>query len=432
MRDSSRSALTTIVIVVFVDFLGYGILIPIIPLYAEHFGASEFVVGLLIASYALMQFLFAPVLGRLSDRYGRRPILLASIAGNAVAYVLFGLAGSIAVLFVARLLSGTMAGNVAVAQAHIADTLPRERRAKGFGVLGAAFGLGLVFGPALGGFFSGDAVVAFGRQSVPMLSQYITRFSLPSFVTALIAAGNLLLAYMFLPASKSQGDTDRSGTLASLHRLLDDRLLSGLVLSYSLRSLAFSSMVSMFVVFTADVYGYGTVMNGYILAFIGIVVSLNQGLLVDKIIELYRELRVVAAGAAAESLFLALVPFAPIAGELLTVGSTLRWLPVAPELLSLLLIVGCLATGDAFTTISINTLISKSSTEETQGENLGFAQSGDGLARAIGPVIAGWLYTSYGYWIPFIAGGVTMVPVSVIAVHLSNVYETRSADTMTK
>ena len=99
---------------------------------------------------------------------------------------------------------------------------------------------------------------------------------------------------------------------------------------------------------------------------------------------------------------------------------------------SYLLIVGCLATGDAFTTVSIKTLISKSSTEETQGENLGFAQSGDGLARAIGPVIAGWLYSSYGYWVPFVAGGVTMIPVSVIAVHLSNGCETRSADTMTK
>ena len=416
--DSSRSAFTTITNVVIVDFLGYGILIPIIPLYAEHFGASEFVVGLLIASYALMQFLFAPILGQLSDRYGRRSLLLASIAGNAVAYVLFGLAGSIAVLFVARLLSGTMAGNVAVAQAYVGDILPRERRAKGFGVLGAAFGLGLVFGPALGGFFSGDAVVAFGQQSVPMLGRFITRFSLPSFVTALIAAGNLLLAYMFLPTSKSEGDTDRSGTLA-LHRLLDDRLLAGLVLSYSLRSLAFSSMVSMFVVFTADVYGYDTVINGYILAFIGIVVSLNQGLLVDKIVELFRELKIIAIGAAAECLFLALVPFAPIAGELLSFDPVLGWLPVAPELLSLLLIVGCLATGDAFTTVSINTLISKSSTEETQGENLGFAQSGDGLARAIGPVIAGWLYTSYGYWLPFVAGGVTMIPVSVIAMHLS-------------
>lgn len=432
MMDSSRTGFTTIVIVVFVDFLGYGILIPIIPLYAEHFGASEFVVGLLVASYALMQFLFAPILGRVSDRYGRRPVLLASIAGNAVAYALFGLAGSIAGLFVARLLSGTMAGNVAVAQAYVGDILPRERRAKGFGVLGAAFGLGLVFGPALGGFFSGDAIVAFGRRSVPILGQYMTRFSLPGFVTALIAAGNLLIAYLFLPTSKSEGDTDRNGSLADLHRLLDDRLLSGLVLSYSLRSLAFSSMVSMFVVFTADVYGYGTVMNGYILAFIGIVVSLNQGLFVDKVIEFYRELETIVAGAAAESLFLALVPFAPIAGELLRVDPVLGWLPVAPELFSLLLIVGCLATGDAFTTVSINTLISKSSTEETQGENLGFAQSGDGFARAIGPVIAGWLYTSYGYWIPFVAGGVTMIPVSVIAVHLSHVYETRSADTMTK
>lgn len=148
-------------VVAFVAFLGFGVLIPVVPLYARGFGADEFVIGLLIATYALMQFVFSPVLGRLSDRVGRRRVLLWTIAGNALAYVAFALAGNLLVLFVARALNGVMSANVAVAQAYVADALPEDDRTRGFGLLGAAFGLGLVFGPALGGVFSSEAAVSF-------------------------------------------------------------------------------------------------------------------------------------------------------------------------------------------------------------------------------------------------------------------------------
>lgn len=418
--NETRSAVMTVTFLVFIDFLGYGILIPIIPLYAEHFGAGEFTIGLLIAAYALMQFLFAPILGRLSDAYGRRPILLGSIAGNAAAYVLFGLAGSILVLFAARVLSGMMAGNVAVAQAYVTDVLEPENRAKGFGVLGAAFGLGLVFGPALGGFLSSAEIVTTARDLLPMFEQYLTPFSLPAFATAAIAVTNLVFAIVLLPKAGIDASTNHDNGFANVGRLVENQLLLGLVLSYSIRSLAYSSMVSMFVVFTADIYGYGPTMNGYILAFIGILVSLNQGFVVDKIIDRTREFRVISVGASIESVCLILVPFSPLVGDIFFQESLFRQVPwLTPQLASLLIIVGVLATGDAFTTVSINTLISKVSTENRQGENLGFAQSGDGLARATGPMIAGSLYLTFGYWAPFVVGGIVMVLVVVLAVSLS-------------
>lgn len=419
--NDSRYPITAVTFLVFADFLGYGILIPIIPLYAEHFGAGEFTIGLLIAVYALMQFLFAPVLGRLSDAYGRRPILLVSIAGNVAAYVCFGLAGSILGLFAARVLSGAMAGNVAVAQAYVTDVLEPEDRAKGFGVLGAAFGLGLVFGPALGGVLSRPDMVATASDLLPVFAPYLTQFSIPAFATAAIAGANLAFAAVFLPKTGGDEGTNRDTGFLNIGRLIENRFLLGLVASYSIRSLAYSSMVSMFVVFTADIYGYGTTMNGYILAFIGILVSFNQGLVVDKVIDRTRELRVISVGASVESVCLVLVPFSPLVGAIFLPESSFgqaSWL--TPQLGALLIIVSVLATGDAFTTVSINTLISKISTENRQGENLGFAQSGDGLARATGPIIAGGLYSTFGYWVPFVVGGIIMILVAGTAIFLSS------------
>lgn len=417
-------------VVVFLAFLGFGVLIPVVPLYAKHFGASEFVIGLLIASYALMQFIFAPVVGRVSDRFGRRSVLLWTIAGNALAYIVFALAGNILVLFVARALNGVMSANVAVAQAYVADTLPQEDRAKGFGLLGAAFGMGLVFGPALGGVFSSETVVLLVSDAIPSLASVVTPYSLPGFITAGLAAGNFLLVARFLPATGAGGDevsrrpNDSEGKapadvekkdkvvlrrLVGVRRVVRDRLIFGLVVSYALRSVAYASMTSMFVVFTADVYGYGPTINGYILAFVGIVVAVMQGTVVEKVVNTIGEYRAIIAGAAVEVVGLFLLPVAPLLGDLL-LGSALSGIHtlLTPRLTALLFIMALLAAGDAFTTVSLNTVVSLLSPDDRQGENLGFVQSGDGLARAVGPVVAGGLYTSVGYWAPFVVGGLVM------------------------
>jgi DHA1 family tetracycline resistance protein-like MFS transporter len=163
----SRSPLIIIFITIFIDLIGFGIVIPVLPLYAERYHASETVIGLMLASYSMMQFVFAPILGRLSDRVGRRPVLLLSLIGTSLGFLLmgfahlipfglslFGLAPVVIWLFLARIVDGISGGNISTAQAYIADVTPPDDRARGMGLIGAAFGLGFIFGPALGGLLS--------------------------------------------------------------------------------------------------------------------------------------------------------------------------------------------------------------------------------------------------------------------------------------
>jgi len=414
--EGSGRALATVFAIVFVDLLGFGILIPIIPLYAEHFGASEFVAGLLIASYSVTQFVFAPVLGRLSDERGRRPILLLSLFGSVVAWTLFGLAPALWVLFLARLLAGAMGGNIATAQAYIADITPPEDRAKGLGLIGAAFGLGFVFGPALGGVFSSPTALSVAGGVLPSVVP-VSEFTLPSFAAAAISALNLVVAFLVLPETRrSHAAADERSRIAQLRESLADPALGGLVVSFFLFSLAFSGMESMFVLFTQDRFGYGPEMNGYILAFMGVVIAIVQGGLVGRLTERYGEQRLALVGVGLEALTLAAVPFAPqIAASLPQVGPLWGLLPtLGGGLLVLLAVLLVLAVGNGFANVSLTTLVSKSASDETQGGAFGLTQSAGSIARAVGPVVAGALYTAFVYWSPFVVGGLLMVPILYI------------------
>src|SRR5215218_4243096 len=178
-----RSPLVVIFTTVFIDLVGFGIVIPVLPFYAEgtRFNASPRVVGLLFASYSLMQLIFSPILGRLSDKHGRRPVLLASIIGTGIGFLVLGFANTLPLLFVGRILDGITGGNISTAQAYIADTTTPEDRAKGMGLIGAAFGLGFIFGPAIGGILS--------RWGIHV----------PFFFAAALCFGNALLLYFTLP-----------------------------------------------------------------------------------------------------------------------------------------------------------------------------------------------------------------------------------------
>lgn len=413
-KDGSKRALATVFAIVFVDLLGFGILIPIIPLYAEHFGANEFVVGLLLASYSVMQFLFAPVLGRLSDERGRRPILLLSLFGSVVAWTLFGLAESLLVLFVARILAGAMGGNIATAQAYIADITPPEDRAKGLGLIGAAFGLGFVFGPALGGIFSSDAALSLARNVLPAVVP-VNQFSLPSFAAAAICGLNLVVAALVLPETRTKRDSDeettdeRQSRLARLADAFADPALAGLVASFFLLSLAFSSMESMFVLFTEQQYGFGPAMNGYVLAYVGVVIAVVQGGLVGKLTDRYGERTLALVGVVLELVTLAALPFSPMLGDHLpAIG------PLSGGLFVLLVILTPLAAGNGFANVSLTTLVSKSATEDTQGGAFGLTQSAGSIARAVGPIAAGALYAAVAYWLPFVLGGLLMLPIGYV------------------
>jgi MFS family permease len=399
--------------VVFVDLLGFGILIPIIPLYAEAFGANEFVVGLLLASYSATQFVFAPILGRLSDEHGRRPILLLSLAGSVIAWTLFGLAQALWVLFLARSIAGAMGGNIAAAQAYIADITPPEDRAKGLGLIGAAFGLGFVFGPALGGIASSPGVLGWFDGVLPAIVP-VTQFTIPSFAAAAITALNLAVAVFVLPETRREDTAaDQRSRVERLLEALRDPALSGLVTSFFLLSLAFSGMESMFVLFTKDQFAYGTTANGYLLAYMGIVVAIVQGGVVGRLTRRYGEPRVAVAGVGIMGLSLAALPFSKALGSgVPALGPVVNALPILPGgVLVMLGVLLWLAVGNGLANVSLTTLVSKNAAEESQGGAFGLTQSAGSIARTVGPTAAGALYAAIQFWLPFVVGGLLMLPI---------------------
>jgi len=408
MTESRGRILGVVFAIVFVDLLGFGILIPVIPLYAESFGASEFVVGVLLASYSAMQFVAAPFLGSLSDRRGRRPVLLLSILGSVLAWTLFGLAWSLAVLFVARLVAGALAGNIAAAQAAIADVTPPEERAKGLGLVGAAFGLGFVFGPALGGLLSSPGVLDAARSVLPAVVP-VTKFSLPSFAAAAICLFDLVLAAAVLPETNTKNrEVDRTSRTDRLKRALSNPALAALVVAFFVASFAFSGMESMFVLFLDQIYGYGTTTGGYVLAYVGVVIAILQGGLVGRLTKRYGERALAIGGAALLAVSLVSLPFTPTIGDLLPA--------VVPDhpLVALLLVLTVLAAGNGLLNVSLSALVSRAATDDEQGGAFGLTQSAGSLARTVGPPVAGALYTVVGYWTPFVAGGVLVVPVAFV------------------
>jgi len=404
-----RRALSLVLLIVFVDLVGFGILIPVIPLYAEAFGASEFVVGLLLAAYSVTQFVFAPLLGRLSDERGRRPVLLLSLAGSVVAWTLFGLAGALWVLFLARLIAGAMGGNIAAAQAYVADVTTPENRARGLGLIGAAFGLGFVFGPAIGGLVSSPPALELARAVLPAIVP-VSEFTIPSFTAATITALNLLAALFLLPETnrESAASPDRS-RLRALAEALRVPALAVLVVAFFLASLAFSGMESMFVLFTKDIYGFGTTANGYVLAYLGVVVAIVQGGLVGRAAARVGERPLAIGGVLVEAVGLTALPFSPVIG-----GSVPGIGPLDGELLALLGVLSVLAVGNGFANVSLTTLVSRSADSSQQGSAFGLTQSAGSLARAVGPVTAGALYTGIAVWAPFVAGGLLLLPIAVM------------------
>src|SRR5438132_6272762 len=253
-----RSPLLVIFITVFIDLVGFGIVIPVLPYYAEgtKFGATPSQVGLLFASYSIMQLVFAPVLGRLSDKYGRRPLLLTSLLGTALGFLILGFATTLWMLFLGRIIDGITGGNISTAQAYIADSTTKEDRAKGMGLVGAAFGLGFVFGPAIGGVLSHWGI------------------GVPFFFAAGLAFANAILLYFTLPETVTPDHPARVSAASGrgLKHLIDSlkRPQLGFVLTiYFLSIVAFSIMTAVFSLFMMFRLCYDAFDNGWIFAYVG-------------------------------------------------------------------------------------------------------------------------------------------------------------------
>ena len=291
--DESRRAIAVVIGVVFLDLLGFGIVIPVLPFYIRSFGVSDVFIGLLAASYSLAQFLAAPTLGRISDERGRRPVLMFSVAIAAVAWTIFGLAAevgalagttaAVATLFVSRITAGAAGGNIAAAQAYVADVTPPEKRAGALGLVGAAFALGFIFGPAIGGLMASDPVVAGARAVFPAFIP-ATRFSLPSFTAAGFSLLALVAAVVVLKEPKRErGLGCRVSLVGQFREALADRTLRPLVVAFFLTSVAFAGIQVMFIPFAADFYGYGETQTALFLSYIGVLGTLNQGILIGRL-----------------------------------------------------------------------------------------------------------------------------------------------------
>lgn len=369
---------TTVVI----DLVGFGIVLPILPLWAETFGASPVQIGLITASYAVMQLLFAPVWGRLSDRHGRRPIILVSLAGSAVSALMIGVAGTLLVLFVARVLQGIAGASYAAAQAYVADVTTKEERARGMGMIGAAFGLGFILGPAIGAIFS-----AVDER-------------LPFFVAAGLAALNWLIAYRRLPESRRPGAAEAPAPhLAVLRRALSSRELAPLVWMSFVATFAFVGMESTFALFGEHRFDYDAVQMGLLFTYIGVLAAVGQGVLVGRFVRRWGEGRVLIAG-------------------LLGTAAGLAVTAIAHDLWVLLvgLMLLSIASGLVFATTTA--LISLAAHEREQGVVLGLNASVGSAARIAGPVVATLLFQHAGVAVPLVVGAVLFALCAAAAIRV--------------
>jgi DHA1 family tetracycline resistance protein-like MFS transporter len=355
-----RSPLLVIFVTVFIDLIGFGIVIPVLPYYVEgsRFNASPSMVGLLFASYSIMQLFFTPVLGRLSDKHGRRPILLISLLGTAAGFLILGLATTLWMLFLGRIIDGISGGNISTAQAYIADVTTPENRAKGMGMIGAAFGLGFIFGPAIGGVLSRWGI------EVPFL------------FAAGLSLANATLLYFVLPETVTKDHPAKAsaatGRWGQLFEALKQKRLAFVLAVYFLFIVAFSIMTSSFALFTMFRFGFDAHDTGWLFVYVGVIGAVIQGGLIGRLVKLFGEPRLVIAGALLFAVSLFTIPLTgPHTG------------------LATLLLVGALfAVGNALSTPSLTSLASKSVGRAEQGGVLGVTQSVASLARAVGPLIA--------------------------------------------
>ena len=383
MRDIR--VVPTLFLIVFVDLVGFGLVIPLLPFYAVRFVASPQEVTALVAVYSLTQLLTAPLWGRLSDRVGRRPVLLASLAASAFAYLWLGGATALWMLFAARGFAGACAGNIATAQAYIADVTKPEERARGMGLIGAAFGLGFMIGPALGGLLAGNDPVTADLETPAWVAAGL------SFLAFL---GVALLLPESLPAERRDGTPPR-GRLGAVMGVLHRPVLSRLMLIFFLVILAVAGMQSVFAIWAMPQLGWGPGQVGYVFAYVGLISAILQGGLIGRLTRRFGEERLLLCGLALIAAGLLALPFA-------------HGVPVlAPALTGLALGMGLMQP-------SLNSLISRQAGGDEQGEVMGVSQSVGSLSRVLGPFAGGFCFAASGRNSPYFLGA-ALVGIALLA-----------------
>jgi MFS family permease len=384
-----KPSLLVIFLTVFIDLIGFGIVVPLVPIYSRHYGANYFVIGAIIASFSAMQFIFSPIWGKLSDRHGRRPIILISTAGAALSYVLFAVGSgfenhtlALWTLLLSRIFAGICGGNITVAQAYIADITPPENRSKRMGLIGMAFGLGFIFGPAI----SGIALKLFGATG-------------PGWTAAALCAANFLLAFSILTESlkPDSGHASNRPRLNQWSHTLSQPKIGLLILIFFLATFAFSCFESTLPLLVSDNFNLGitvdetkpamTVISLFI--FCGLIGAVIQGGAIGRLVKMFGEPKLISMSLVLTGISLALLPF--IKGE-----GQLKWMAVLHaadwQWIKMLLVLALLAIGTGLTRPPVFGLLSNLTPANEQGATLGVAQSAGALARIVGPLFAATLY----------------------------------------
>ncbi len=380
MTETERkSQLAVIFVTVFIYLLGFGIVIPILPLLSQDFGATAVQTGLLLSVYSLMQFIFAPLWGRLSDRWGRRKILLGCLLGEALTYILFAFSTDLSTLFIARALAGFFGASLSTASAAISDITTADQRSKGMALIGAAFGLGFLFGPAIGGLLS-----LWGQHLSPEPG-YATRFTMLwvagiCFVTFLFGA-----RFLIETLSPDQRAPKKAGRWALLGASFAKPTVGPLMAVFFLASFAMSSMEANLVLYMRERFDWGIREVSFGFAYIGIVMVLTQGVLVRRLLPKLGERTVLRSG-------------------LLLFSLGLLGIALAQNLTGMAVTMTLLALGNGLSNPSILGSISLLTSGREQGSTLGSTQSLASLGRILGPAFGGFLFERIFVQAPFIAG----------------------------
>jgi len=379
---SPRKTLTTLFVIVFTDLIGFGIVIPLLPLYAEMYRPSPFVFGLLMASFSAMQFVFAPILGRISDRVGRRPVLLVSLTGSVAGYLLFAAAHSLVWLFAARLVAGIAGANIATAQAVIADLTPIEERARGMGLIGAAFGLGFIAGPALGGL-----LVRWGMAA-------------PGLGAALFSLAALMLAFFLLPesfprAARSGGDRNVWGAVTLALAWRRHAITPLLAIGFAVVT-GFAAFEVTFAQFLHTRLALALSNVAWMFVYLGVLAALVQGVFMGRLAKRFHEASLLLTG--------------------LTLTATgLLLLASAHTLTAVLAAMPALALGQGLAMPSLSSLISRSAGGDEQGVVLGTYQGLASLARVVGPFGGELALGAWGVAAPALAAAVLATAAALTA-----------------